>query len=185
MIFKEKKLVNYENRIKHLEENVNKHHETINEMQDLLSQFVQSNQVLAMEYNKTCPLLLDFAPKPNIQMLDLYNSLKFDNIDGGAWKQGWKIEVDERKWNKNNILKVFIVPHSHNDPGWLKTIEEYYESHTKHILNNMLTKLAEDRRRKFIWAEISYFVLWWDELNENSRKKVKRYVDKVTLMACN
>lgn len=130
--------------------------------------------VSVMVYNKTCPLVVDYAPKPNVQMIDVYNSIKFDNPDGGAWKQGWKIEVDEMRWNKKHRLKVYVVPHSHNDPGWVKTIEEYYKMQTKHILNNMLEKLAEDSRRKFIWAEISFLSMWWDELNEVDRKKVKR-----------
>lgn len=44
----------------------------------------------------------------------------------------------------------------------------------------MLAKLPEDPRRKFIWAEISYFSMWWDGLDEDEREKVKRYVDMTT-----
>lgn len=51
--------------------------------------------------------------------MDVYSLLKFDNPDGGVWKQGFDITYDPKEWD-NEPLQVFVVPHSHNDPGWLR-----------------------------------------------------------------
>ncbi|XP_041815521.1 alpha-mannosidase 2 [Chelmon rostratus] len=110
-----------------------------------------------------------------VQLLDVYDLLAFDNPDGGAWKQGFEIRYQGNEWDEQP-LELFLVPHSHNDPGWLKTFDRYYQDQTKHILDNMLIKLTEDSRRKMIWAEISYFSKWWDDIDEQKREMVKRLV---------
>lgn len=108
-------------------------------------------------------------------MLNVYDQIPFINIDGGVWRQGWDVTYDESNWNSQYKLKVFVVPHSHNDPGWLETFDKYYETQTELILDSMLEHLAVNPKMTFIWAEISYFSKWYEGLSDEDRQTVKTY----------
>ncbi|XP_072137479.1 alpha-mannosidase 2 isoform X2 [Mobula birostris] len=151
--------------------------EASNSSQRLASEFLGVSVVIPIE-----PEDCQFASKvyteaSNIQMLDIYKILPFDNPDGGVWKQGFDITYNEHEWD-DEPLQIFVVPHSHNDPGWLKTFDDYYRDQTQHILNNMVIKLQEDARRKFIWSEISYFSKWWNSIDGQKKDAVKRLCEQ-------
>lgn len=60
--------------------------------------------------------------------------------------------------------------------GWLLKFEDYYRKQTRNILNLMTDALSENPHRTFIWAEISYLDLWWQEQNADRRDKFRRWV---------
>jgi alpha-mannosidase II len=109
-----------------------------------------------------------------IDMRQLVAQLPFDNPDGGAWKQGWDVQpihVDQQ-----NPLQIFVVPHSHCDPGWIKTFDDYFQSQTRQILTSVYQALMADDRRRFIWAEISYFEWWFREQDASVQENTKQLI---------
>ncbi|KAM4868807.1 alpha-mannosidase 2 [Urocitellus parryii] len=139
------------------------------------SQLQQSELYIQVDPSDCLSLSQTGSLQPDVQMLDVYNLIPFDNPDGGVWKQGFDIKYEDHEWDDES-LQVFVVPHSHNDPGWLKTFNEYFREKTHYIFNNMVIKLKEDSSRKFMWSEISYLSKWWDIVDTQKKEAVKRFL---------
>lgn len=73
---------------------------------------------------------------------------------------------------------MIIVPHSHVDPGWLETVDEYYHNKVKDILNGMVRKLHQHPDMTFIWAEIVFFSKWWSDVNHLIRLQVMDLINE-------
>jgi len=61
--------------------------------------------------------------------------------------------------------------------GWIKTFERYFEEQTRNILNLMVEKLEQYPQMRFIYAEMSFFSLWWTQIDLSMRQRVKRSVE--------
>lgn len=81
-------------------------------------------------------------------------------------------------------LNVHIVCHSHDDSGWLKTVDQYYwganntiqVAGVQYILDTVVQALAANPDRKFIYSEMSFFERWWRQQDEDTRALVTRLV---------
>lgn len=106
----------------------------------------------------------------------MYDTLPFDNPKGGVWAQGFDIQYNLSQWNVTNKLKIIVMPHSHCDPGWLNTYEYYFHEGSRLILDTMIEILSMNRKYKFIWAEMSFLSLWWDQATMKQRDLLKELI---------
>ncbi|CAG2104129.1 unnamed protein product [Medioppia subpectinata] len=73
-------------------------------------------------------------------------------------------------------LNIHIISHSHDDVGWLKTVDGYYTEDVSHILTNVVNSLDKNPKRKFTEVETYYFNRWWSEQNNETRDLVHKLV---------
>ena len=79
---------------------------------------------------------------------------------------------------------MHIVPHTHDDVGWLKTVDEYYTGQNnsiqhagvRYILDSVVRSLAEDPERKFVYAEQAFFQRWWAQQTAEVQALTRRLV---------
>lgn len=68
-------------------------------------------------------------------------------------------------------VQVHLIAHTHNDVGWLKTIDEYYyganktidTSGVQYILDSVVRSLLIDNTKRFTYVEMGFFTRWWNE----------------------
>ncbi|UJR22329.1 hypothetical protein I4U23_025391 [Adineta vaga] len=83
-------------------------------------------------------------------------------------------------------LNVHIVAHTHDDVGWLKTVDQYYygarnniqHAGVQYILDAVMHALEENPERRFIYVEIAFFWRWWNQQTDDMRNKVKQFVNE-------
>ncbi|XP_069925663.1 epididymis-specific alpha-mannosidase isoform X3 [Oryctolagus cuniculus] len=71
-------------------------------------------------------------------------------------------------------LRVFVVPHSHMDVGWVYTVEESLRAYAANVYSTVVEELAHGQQRKFIAVEQEFFRLWWDSIASDRQKRQVR-----------
>ena len=82
-------------------------------------------------------------------------------------------------------LVVHVICHTHDDPGWLKTFQKYYDDDVKNILDSMVVSLSANKERKFSYVEMSFFKKWYDNQSDETKQKVKEFISEGRLEIIN
>ena len=88
---------------------------------------------------------------------------------------------------------IHIVPHSHDDVGWLKTVDQYFDGSGKDVqwtgvsdtITTVVGALMENPERRFVQIEMKFFSMWWKDQTEGMKNNVRELVKRGQLEMAN
>ncbi|XP_074647600.1 lysosomal alpha-mannosidase-like [Tubulanus polymorphus] len=86
---------------------------------------------------------------------------------------------------KTGMLNLHLVPHTHDDVGWLKTVDQYFygarneiqKAGVQYILDSVIAQLKEDSTKRFIYVEVAFFHRWWLQQHDSIRHNIRNLVN--------
>lgn len=99
-------------------------------------------------------------------------------------KEHFKTGYENCPVGQKDKLNVHLVCHTHNDVGWLKTVDQYYygannsiqNAGVQYIIDSVIQALKSDKTKRFIYVETAFFSRWWDEQHDSVRHTIKKLV---------
>ncbi|XP_022237398.1 lysosomal alpha-mannosidase-like [Limulus polyphemus] len=85
---------------------------------------------------------------------------------------------------KPGMLNVHLICHTHDDVGWLKTVDQYFyganntiqRAGVQYILDSVIQELRHDPKKRFIYVETAFFWRWWRQQHDHMRHQVQKLV---------
>ena len=102
---------------------------------------------------------------------------------------GFDCNFKDSTRSEEDKLQVHLVPHTHNDVGWLKTVDEYFygannsiqHAGVQYILDSVIPQLRANKTKRFIYVEIAFFERWWNEQDHHMKTEVTKLVQEKRL----
>ncbi len=94
----------------------------------------------------------------------------------------------------SQFLVVHAIAHSHLDVGWHKTLSQYfsgthltahnswYYANVQEIFYSVYDQLYDNKHLTFTVAELTFFEMWWNELYEEEKDVVRKFVQNGQLI---
>ena len=85
---------------------------------------------------------------------------------------------------KGDDLTVHLIPHSHDDVGWLKTVDDYFYganmrtqfAGVQYTIDTVVQELTDNPDYKFTIVEMAFLYRWWNQATERERERVRTLV---------
>ncbi|XP_008583190.1 PREDICTED: lysosomal alpha-mannosidase [Galeopterus variegatus] len=82
------------------------------------------------------------------------------------------------------MLNVHLVAHTHDDVGWLKTVDQYFygikndiqHAGVQYILDSVISALLAEPTRRFVYVEMAFFSRWWYQQTNATQETVRQLV---------
>lgn len=92
-----------------------------------------------------------------------------DPLKDHKWRH--TVNPDRLKYKSGKKQTIHFVPHSHDDVGWRKTLDQYFDgvdkwkqgTNVKVELSSVISALLVNPKRTFSEVEMKFFSLWWEE----------------------
>lgn len=86
--------------------------------------------------------------------------------------------------SSNDVLTVHLIQHSHDDVGWLKTVDNYFYggdtstqwAGVQYTIDTVVSELASNQNYKFSIVEVAFLYRWWNQATQTQRDQMKKLV---------
>ncbi|ETN75226.1 glycosyl hydrolase family 38 protein, partial [Necator americanus] len=86
--------------------------------------------------------------------------------------------------DKDGVINVHLVPHTHDDLGWIKTVDQYYYGSlprlvpvgVQYIYNTVIDELQKHPERRFSFAETGFLWRWYRDHNDFEKHRLQKLV---------
>lgn len=108
-------------------------------------------------------LLLGVAALATTALAALDMELPLDHGHSKDYMENLKLKY------KDDMLYVHLIPHTHDDVGWLKTVDDYFTganpldqvADVRAIITTAMAELLKDPTKRFTYVEMKFFSMWW------------------------
>ena len=117
-----------------------------------------------------------------ISMLGLATAERTDDV--GQFHKHKEFPAGVKDYKTGGPVTVHVCPHSHDDVGWLETVDQYFDASARDIqmtnvkveLTSIVEALWDHPERKFSEMEMKFFKMWWEKASPDLQQKVRTLI---------